>query len=212
MDQMEQAAPTFAIAVAGGKGRFARGKKAGLFFPHVDNHVQLPQPGETWHLVEGVKDAALHELSVLACGLNTCRLAAKFARLFNDVDIVLVPDRDSAGSKGALVSASVLHEVARSIRIATLPMEFRKTKGADVRDVLKLDGGRDLVMTAIADAKPWLPTSTALAGDDRVEIIVTPDEHRVNDQAVDALKSDQQLFQPRRRTGTNSARPRRLMN
>ena len=40
------------------KGLFAKGRPAGLFFPHVDGQVRLPQPGEVWHLVEGVKDAA----------------------------------------------------------------------------------------------------------------------------------------------------------
>ena len=48
----------FTIGTDCGKGRFAKGKRAGLFFPHVDGRVRLPKPGETWHLVEGPKDAA----------------------------------------------------------------------------------------------------------------------------------------------------------
>ena len=110
---------TMSISVRGGKGKFDHGKPAGLFFPHDDKGVRLPQPGETWHVVEGPKDAAaLSDLNLLAVGLNTCRLAAKFARLFADVDVVLIPDRDRAGEEGAEHSYRVLRGVARSIRVA----------------------------------------------------------------------------------------------
>lgn len=137
------------------KGLFAKGKPAGLFFPHVDGQVRLPKLGEVWHLVEGVKDAAaLHGLGLLACGLNTCRLAAKFARLFGGVEIVLVPDRDHAGEEGSQFSARVLRGAAKSVRIAVLPAEFKESDGEDVRDVLRRPGGRDLVLQAIADAQP----------------------------------------------------------
>jgi hypothetical protein len=136
------------------KGLFAKGKSAGLFFPHVDDQVRLPQPGEVWHLVEGVKDAAaLHGLGLLACGMNTCRLAAKFVRLFRGTDIVMVPDRDTAGEEGSQFSARVLRGVAKSVRIAILPTEFKESDGEDVRDVLRRSGGRDLVLQAIADAQ-----------------------------------------------------------
>jgi hypothetical protein len=145
---------TFTMSVKGGKGLFVKGKHAGLFFPHVDGKVRLPKPGETWHLVEGPKDAAaLHGLGLLACGLNTCRLAAKFTRLFVGVNIVLVPDRDRAGEDGGKFSAGVLRGVAKSVRIAVLPAEFKESDGADVRDVLRGPGGWDLVLQAIADAQ-----------------------------------------------------------
>jgi len=149
---------TFTLSSKSGKksskGLFAKGKPAGLFFPHADGQVRLPQPGEVWHLVEGVKDAAaLHDLELLACGLNTCRLAAKFARLFSGVDVVLVPDRDHAGEEGSQFSARVLRGVAKSVRVAALPAEFKESDGEDVRDVLRRPGGRELVLQAIADAK-----------------------------------------------------------
>ncbi len=138
----------------GGKGMFASGKKAGLFFPHVEGEVRLPQAGETWHLVEGPKDAAaLHDLGFLACGLNTCRLAAKFARLFAGVEIVMVPDRDRAGEDGAQFSARVLRGIAESVRIVVLPAEFKESEGEDVRDILRRQGGRDQLMQAIEDAR-----------------------------------------------------------
>lgn len=145
---------TFTMSVQGDKGMFARGKKAGLFFPHVDGKVRLPQVGEVWHLVEGPKDAAaLHALGLLACGLNTCRLAAKFARLFAGAHVVLIPDRDRAGEDGSEFSARVLRGVTKSVRIAVLPAEFKESDGEDVRDVLRRTGGREQVLQAIADAR-----------------------------------------------------------
>ncbi|MEQ9379381.1 MAG: hypothetical protein RJP95_00850 [Pirellulales bacterium] len=136
------------------KGKFAFGKPVGLFFPHKDGVVRLPQPGETWHIVEGVKDAAaLHSLGYLACGLNTCHMAAKFARLFADTKVVLVPDRDQPGLNGANRTTAGLWGVAASISMATLPVGFKETKGLDVRDVLQLENGEELLIKAIADAK-----------------------------------------------------------
>jgi hypothetical protein len=152
---------TFTMSVEGGKGLFAKGKKAGLFFPHRDGKVQLPQSGEIWHIVEGPKDAAaLQQLDLLACGLNTCHLAAKFAHLFADVTVILIPDRDHAGEKGSKSSASVLRGVGKSVRIAVLPAEFKETDGEDVRDILRRPDGRDKILEAIADAKVpdcWKP-------------------------------------------------------
>ncbi len=98
------ACSAFSLTTDGEKGKFAHGKKAGLFFPHVDESVRLPKIGETWHLVEGVKDAAaLHDLDLLSCGMNTCRLAAKFARLFAGVEIITILDRDVAGEKARII-------------------------------------------------------------------------------------------------------------
>jgi hypothetical protein len=145
---------TFTMNAQGGKGKFAKGKKAGLFFPHVEGKARLPQPREMWHLVEGPKDAAaLHGLGLLACGLNTCRLAAKFSRLFTGVEIILIPDRDRAGEEGSEFSARVLRGVAKSVRIAVLPAEFKESDGEDVRDILRRPGGRELVLQAITDAQ-----------------------------------------------------------
>ena len=144
----------FDLSIRGGKGKFAYHKPAGLFFPHDAGKVCLPQVGETWHLVEGPKDAAaLHGLGLLACGLNTCRLAAKFARLFQGVEIILIPDRDAAGEEGAQHSARVLRGVASSVRVAVLPAEFKHSDGEDIRDVLRRPDGREMVLQAIADAQ-----------------------------------------------------------
>ena len=192
---------TFSISTNVGtkanKGLFAKGKRAGLFFPHVKGAVRLPERGETWYIVEGVKDAAaLHGLGLLVCGLNTCRLAAKFARLFAGVEIVLVPDRDRAGEEGLQFTGRVLRGVAKSVRITVLPAEFKESDGEDVRDVLRRADGRSQLLQAIADAQSWEPQrANSGPDDDRPKIEVTPDEHIVNDQAVQAFAADQAIFQ-----------------
>lgn len=146
---------TFKMFTDGGKGLFEKDKPAGLFFPHENGVVRLPKPGETWHIVEGPKDAAaLHGIGLLACGLNTCRLAAKFGRFFVGVNVILIPDRDRAGEVGAQHSARVLRGIAKSVHIAVLPAEFKESQGEDVRDVLRRPAGRQQVEQAIADAQP----------------------------------------------------------
>ena len=188
---------TFLMSTDGGKGLFEKGKKAGLFFPHFEGSVRLPGEGQVWHLVEGPKDAAaLHGLGLLACGMNTRSLAAKFARLFAGADVVLIPDRDRAGEEGSLSTARVLWRVARSVRIAVLPAEFQETHGQDVRDILQRPEGEDRVLKAIADARVWEPDADAEAiPDARPEIEVRPEEHEVNDQAIRALAGDTTLYQ-----------------
>jgi hypothetical protein len=188
-----QQCSTFTMPPAG-KGLFAKGKKAGLFFPHTDGAVRLPQPGETWHAVEGPKDAAaLHQLGKLAVGLNTCALAARFARLFAGVDVVLVPDRDTAGIEGAEKSARALFGKAASIRIAHLPAEVKDKGGEDVRDILRRGGGRDLVEQAIGDAAEWKPPSDENGS--LPDIIVGVDEARVVDEAIASLAARPEVFQ-----------------
>ena len=141
---------TFTLTPGGGKGMCAEGKPAGMFFPG-----RLPKAGETWHIVEGVKDAAaLHGLGFLAAGMSTCMMNAKFSRLFAGCDVILVPDRDVAAIDGAKRTSGGLYDVAKSIRLAALPAEVTKKDGPDVRDILKKQDGRELVLTAIRDARP----------------------------------------------------------
>lgn len=134
-----------------GKGLLAKGGSSGIFLPG-----RPPQPGEPWHLVEGVKDAsALVGLGYLAAGTSGNRLPAKFAGLFRGTDITIVPDRDKAGDVGAEHTAGVLKGVARTVKVATLPIPWKETGGADVRDVLALKDGEQLLHKAIAEARPW---------------------------------------------------------
>lgn len=140
-----------------GKGKNQAGKSAGMFFPHnPDGSVRLPVAGEKWHVVEGPKDAAaLHGLGFLAAGLPTANFAEKFVPLFAKVQVVLVPDRDTAGEDCATVAGGRLKDHAASIAVVTLPVPFSASKGQDVRDVLRLDGGRGKLIEALDAAVPW---------------------------------------------------------
>jgi len=132
------------------KGMFKPGVgSSGLFFPG-----KQPKTGEIWFIVEGVKDAcALHQLGFKACGLNTCQMNAKYARLFRGCRVFLIPDRDEASAEGFEKTANRLLGVAESVHRVTLPGELTPNNGADVRDVLAKQDGESLVRQAIEDAE-----------------------------------------------------------
>ena len=193
------------------KGKNAKGHRAGLFFPHdKDGNVRIPQAGETWLGVEGVKDsAALHSLGYLAVGLNTCRISQKFVKLFAGVSVVLVPDRDSAGLEGSDTSARRLFGKAASCAIAHLPAEVKDKEGADIRDILAQADGESLVRQAIEEATPWDPPAST---DSRAEVIVGLDEAQLANDVLEHL-GDRGLYQRggrlvhvTREEGTPSAR------
>jgi len=140
------------------KGLWPKGGKAGLFLPVVDGKARLPTAGETWHILEGVKDAAaLHGLGYLAVGLPTCQMSTKFAKGFRGAHVVLAPDLDSAGQDGADKTAARLYRLAASVRIARLPGEIVASDGKDVRDILAMPDGEQLVREAIEQATEWTP-------------------------------------------------------
>ena len=127
---------------------------AGLFV------AKWPEPGDVVLIVEGVKDAAaLHGLGFLAVGLPTCKMAAKFARVFAGCHVIIVPDRDTTGEDSARITAARLKGVAASVRIATLPGELKAKDGDGVREVLASKDGEAMLRQAIEDAKPWQPTT-----------------------------------------------------
>lgn len=167
------------------KGWFKRGKgNSGLFLPG-----RLPQAGETWLIVEGPKDcAALIGLGFSAVGTPTNHLSSKYAPLFQDVHIIIVPDLDRPSALGADKTAGNLLGIASSVRVARLPGEFRETNGYDVRDVISQTGGAALVREAINAAEVWVPTEgDGNAKDGRPEIMVTLKEGYVTDQVVSSI-------------------------
>ena len=137
----------------GGKGKFKRGEgSSGMFFPG-----QLPQRGETWHLVEGVKDAAaLDGIGLLAAGLPRADMPAEFAELFRGCDVVILPDLDTAGQNGAKKTGGRLLGFANVVSVARLPGELRDKAGDDVRDVIS-KSGHNAVLTAISNAEELAP-------------------------------------------------------
>lgn len=168
----------------GGKGSCKRGTgNAGMFFPG-----RLPAAGETWLLVEGVKDAAaLVELGFNAAGMPTNKLATKYARLFAGVDVVVIHDLDLAGVHGAEYTAGNLSGIAASVAVARLPGAVKDKHGDDVRDVLRKPDGDKLVRDAIAEATTWEPDPSDNQPDEPPEVIVTMNEAAVADEVVRCL-------------------------
>jgi len=131
-----------------------------------------------------------------AFGLPGRQLGRKFARLFQGVHVVLVPDLDTPSVEGMDKTAARLRGVAASVKIARLPGEIKAKGGDDVRDVLAQQDGEQLVRQAIADAQPWEPVKRNEIGDDgRVVIEVSTAEHDTNDAAIDVLATDTEVFQ-----------------
>lgn len=140
----------YLLSPTNGKGIYAKGQPTGLFLPGG----RMPKPGEEWCIAEGVKDAAaLTSLGFLAVGLPGNALNAKFAGMFKGVHVLQIPDADMAGRTGAQKTTKVLHGLAKSVKLVTLPCPFKETGGDDVRDVLKREGGRDELLRAIQEAE-----------------------------------------------------------
>jgi hypothetical protein len=168
----------------GDKGHVKWGKgNSGLFFPG-----RLPATGETWLAVEGVKDAAaLVGLGYNAFGYCGNKLGTKYARLFAGIDVVVLPDLDTAGMLGADHTAGVLAGIASSVAIARMPGVVKHKHGDDVREVLRKPDGEKNVRAAIEAAVPWEPNPDAGDDDGRPEVIVTMNEAAVTDEVVRCL-------------------------
>ena len=130
------------------KGMLKPGKgTAGVFLPG-----RKPEPGETWLIVEGPKDAAaLHGLGYLAAGMTGSRLSRRTEKLFTGCDVVLVPDLDRPAMRSTVDNGAALESVASSVRVARLPGDVKAKGGDDIRDVIKRDG-IEAVKRSIADA------------------------------------------------------------
>ncbi|TWU21746.1 hypothetical protein Pla52o_39330 [Novipirellula galeiformis] len=172
-----------------GKGRFKSGAgSSGLFLPG-----RLPVSGETWLMVEGVKDAAaLTGLGYNAVGLPGSSLADKYANLFDGVSVVVVPDLDGAGMNGAQQTAGNLFGIAASVSIARLPGQVKAKGGDDVRDVLRREQGEWIVRDSIERAKLWAPAVDSLLdvteSTENTEVLYSTDSvHSVS--SVDSVHS-----------------------
>ncbi|KAA5541895.1 hypothetical protein FYK55_17005 [Roseiconus nitratireducens] len=167
----------------GNKGWFQRGKgMSGLFLPG-----RLPQSGECWLLVEGGKDASAGiSLGYHACGLPTNKMDPKYAALFRGVDVIVVPDLDKAGWKGASATVGNLLGIASSVKVARLPGTIVESGGDDLRDALRRHG-EDAVKQAIETAEPCRLENGMGSPNDRPEVVVTLAEAEVAAETVEHL-------------------------
>jgi hypothetical protein len=159
--------------------------------------------GEPVYIVEGEKDAnRLAKLGIVATtnagGAGKWR--SEYSTELNGAAVIILPDNDESGQLHAHKVAHSLWEKAASIKILNLP--GLPPKG-DVSDWLDAGGTREKLLELVDAAQPWNPSegpSEELSGpatktDVRPEIIITTDEHEVNQLAVAALVRDEGIYQ-----------------
>jgi hypothetical protein len=139
-----------------GKGWWVKDGGSGVFL----SGGCAPQTGETWLLLEGVKNGAMaHDLGYKALGMNGHHIPRDqqegVLRAFVGVNVLMMPDgdRESTASLTAL-GRDMLKAGAASVKLVTLPYKEIKAKGGDSpRDVLK-EKGADAIHQAIVAATP----------------------------------------------------------
>ncbi|QEF97908.1 hypothetical protein Mal15_19540 [Stieleria maiorica] len=146
------------------KGKIKWHAKHGLFLPG-----RRPQPGEAWHLVEGVKDAAaMHGAGyVNTAGLSTKCFAGLFKSrlpaMFNGCHVILVPDRDrAAANKVSENRQALLDAGAASVKVAVLSFPIVESKGPDVRDYIA-EFGEEKLRELVAAAAEYNPNDWQLS-------------------------------------------------
>lgn len=184
------------------KGYNAFNMPAGIFVAANE----WPEAGDSVFVVEGCKDAAAlrdwalrNNVLCKVIGLATCEMNKKYAVLFDQCDVVFIPDLDSGGEVGSNKSASRVRGKARTVRIARLPGEFRQKDGDGIREVLAKADGDEGLSAAIKEAKIWAPEQleNSLSGntDIKPKIYCSHDEKATNDLIIAELAKDQTIFQ-----------------
>jgi len=138
------------------KGMNQKGKPTGMFLPIENGEPRLPAAGETWLIVEGVKDAAaMHGLGYSACGLpgKTCK--AEWVPMFRGLKVLICLDNDQAGREATPKLRRSLEKEAASVGVVELPA------AGDVRDAITA-AGPEAVKAAVEKAsqegeptEPW---------------------------------------------------------
>lgn len=146
-------------------------------------HLQeiTERPEETVFLVEGEKDAdRLSELGVLTttAPMGAGFWRAEFSDQLADRRVVVIPDADDAGRKGASKQAHALAPVASDVRVLELP---GLSNGQDVSDWIEAGGTRDELLRLVA-LVPARSASTELAGPEGQP--ATPALYRETDQGL----------------------------
>jgi hypothetical protein len=151
-------------------------------------------------VVEGEKDADnLTRLGVTATtnvgGAGKWR--DHYAESLRGAAVVILPDNDEAGRGHGRQVASMLHGVAGPVKVVNLP--GLPAKG-DVSDWLAAGGTAEQLQNMVDAAPVWMPSEeTAVAPKkrpaDRPTIVITTEEHEVNDEAGVALARDPGVYQ-----------------
>ena len=162
-DQFENQVSSFSIwphAVKGSKelkGKCEAGKPRGMFLPHDEKgNVIKPNPGETWIVCEGVKDAATWRwLGYNTIGISSDKFLAYEISILEGCHVVLAPDRQKQSFDYAEYKvAPRLNRKAASVRLLALPFELDNEEGKDdIRDLLKERNGNQTALNCFNRAR-----------------------------------------------------------
>jgi hypothetical protein len=159
----------------------------------------LQNPERPVFVVEGEKDAdRLHRLGLVAttgvCGANAAWLPA-YTETLRGREVIVLPDNDDPGRRHADKVAKAITGVAASVKVVPLP--DLPPKG-DVSDWLDAAGNdKEKLLRLVLDAPDWQgsPSTSHGPDDDRPRIVITTDEHLVNEEAARAVARDPGVFQ-----------------
>ena len=111
--------------------------------------------GETVFHVEGCKDVdtarALGLVATTTGGSETWR--PEYRTFYTGADVVIPPDNDKAGRAYADTVASSLQGVARSVKVAELPVPV----GGDLTDYMESGGTLEALLAIVEAAPEWTP-------------------------------------------------------
>jgi hypothetical protein len=151
-------------------------------------------------VTEGEKDADnLARLGLTAT--TNAGGAGKWRKDYSDAlagaDVAILPDNDDAGRSHGQRVASMLWGKSRSVKIVPLPNLPPK---GDVSDWLTAGGTAEQLRCLVEAAPEWSPPGDGSPpgggpADDRPTIVITTEEHEVNEQAVTALARDRSIYQ-----------------
>ena len=186
------------------KVKTTKGSKAGLLGRWG---IERLNQAEVITKVEGPTDmlslwaaipAELRETQLVIC--NSGGAAEKprpeYVQLISAPRVIVVGDADRPGLEGAVAWAQSLAANYGDVRHVKLPFEAQDSHGKDLRDYLT-DGHLYQDLLSLADSSEPVPATGAdAAGEDyRPVIVLTTDEHLMNDEAVEALSKDETLYQ-----------------
>jgi hypothetical protein len=154
-------------------------------------------------VVEGEKDADNLAHPGLVATTNSGG-AGKWQKGYSDTlagaEVIILPDNDEPGQDHAEKVARSLSGKAKSVKVLNLP--DLPPKG-DVSDWLAAGGNADQLLEMVAPTPEWTgaekesgeSAESGTYGDTRPKIIITTEEHEVNEQAAAALARDTGIYQ-----------------
>lgn len=120
--------------------------------------------------------------------------AAWMLELFAGKSARVLGDADSPGQAGAIAWAGPIASKADDCSTVELPYEIEPTHGRDLRDFAADPAGGSYAALAALPSTPAIPADLPPSKDGKPKVVIGVDEHRVIDEAVAALASDDHVF------------------